>query len=214
MLRLDGTCPCAPLAVHCRKNLYNVMEIGEKIDNYQITEVLSGGMSEVYRVSDGTTRYVLKRLKEDSDEIHKKLFKREIRILQSLDHPNIIEILKDSYYSDTPYYVMPNCGKSFVDIASNGVDEIEKINYSIDFCNAVSYAHDKGVLHRDIKPQNVLLFNNQVKVSDFGLSRFESRDTTTLTTTSLTAGTNGYMPPEYRSGAFKDGTVAADIYDR
>ena len=188
------------------------MEIGDKIDNYQITEVLSGGMSEVYRVFDGTTRYVLKRLKEGSDEIHKKLFKREIRILKSLVHPNIIEILHDTYDSDTPYYVMPNCGKSFVDIASNGVDEIEKINYSIDFCNAVYYAHENGVFHRDIKPQNVLLFNNQVKVSDFGLSRFESRDTTTLTTTSLTAGTNGYMPPEYRSGAFKDGTVAADIY--
>lgn len=188
------------------------MEIGDKIDNYQITEVLSGGMSEVYRVYDGTSRYVLKRLKEDSDETHKKLFKREIRILKSLEHPNIIEILHDTYDSDTPYYVMPNCGKSFVDIASDNVDEMEKINYSIDFCKAISFAHAHGVFHRDIKPQNVLLFKTQVKVSDFGLSRFESRDTTTLTSTSLAAGTNGYMPPEYRDGAFKDGTVAADIY--
>lgn len=51
-----------------------------------------------------------------------------------------------------------------------------------------------------------------MKVSDFGLSRFENRDTTTITSSSLAAGTRGYMPPEFQNGGFKEGTVGADIY--
>ncbi len=61
------------------------MEVGEKIDNYVITEVLSGGMSEVYRVFDGTDRYVLKIVKEDTTEQNIKLFRREIRILKKTE---------------------------------------------------------------------------------------------------------------------------------
>ncbi len=91
------------------------MEVGEKIDHYTITEILSGGMSDVYRVFDGKDRYVLKCLKEDATEEVKKLFRREIRILKKLRHPNIIEIVFDTYDSERPYYVMPNCGKSFVE---------------------------------------------------------------------------------------------------
>lgn len=188
------------------------MEVGEKIDNYVITEVLAGGMSEVYRVFDGTERYVLKIVKEDATEENTRLFRREIRILQSLKHPNIMEIVADTYNSDRPYYVMPNCGKSFVELACSQVSELELLDYVIPFCEAIQYAHETGVFHRDIKPQNVLLYKGVVKVSDFGLSRFVNRDTTTMTKTSTTAGTAGYMPPEYLTGEFKNGTVESDVY--
>ena len=188
------------------------MEVGEKIDNYVITDVLAGGMSEVYRVSDGKERYVLKIVKEDATEDNIKLFRREIRILKSLNHPNIIKIVADTYDSVRPYYVMPNCGKSFVDLACTQASELELLDYAISFCEAIQYAHEAGVYHRDIKPQNVLLYNGIVKVSDFGLSRFVNRDTATMTRTSTTAGTAGYMPPEYLTGEFKNGTVESDIY--
>lgn len=188
------------------------MEVGEKIDHYTITEILSGGMSDVYRVFDGKDRYVLKCLKEDATEEVKKLFRREIRILKKLRHPNIIEIVFDTYDSERPYYVMPNCGKSFVEIANSQISEVELLGYVIQFCKAIFYAHEKGVYHRDIKPQNVLLYKGIVKVSDFGLSRFVSRDTTTITRTNLKAGTQGYMPPEYNNGAFKAGNVEGDVY--
>lgn len=188
------------------------MEVGEKIDNYVITEVLSGGMSEVYKVFDGKDRYVLKYLKENATNDDKKLFKREIRILKSLNHPNIIDIVSDTYDSDRPYYVMPNCGKSFVEVANSHISELELLGYVISFCEAIQYAHEKGVYHRDIKPQNVLLYKSMVKVSDFGLSRFVSRDTTTITNTDMTAGTQGYIPPEFKEGEFKKGTVEGDIY--
>lgn len=188
------------------------MEVGEKIDNYVITEVLAGGMSEVYRVFDGKERYVLKIVKEDATEDNITLFRREIRILKNLNHLNIMEIVADTYNSVRPYYVMPNCGKSFVDLACTQATELELLDYAISFCEAIQYAHESGVYHRDIKPQNVLLYKGIVKVSDFGLSRFVNRDTATMTKTSTTAGTAGYMPPEYLSGEFKNGTVGSDVY--
>ena len=188
------------------------MEVGEKIDNYVITEVLAGGMSEVYRVFDGKERYVLKIVKEDATEDNITLFRREIRILKNLNHPNIMEIVADTYDSVRPYYVMPNCGKSFVDLACTQTSELELLDYAISFCEAIQYAHEAGVYHRDIKPQNVLLYKGIVKVSDFGLSRFVNRDTATMTKTSTTAGTAGYMPPEYLTGEFKNGTVGSDVY--
>lgn len=188
------------------------MEVGEKIDNYVITEVLSGGMSEVYRVFDGTDRYVLKIVKEDTTEQNIKLFRREIRILKKLNHPNIMEIVADTYDSDRPYYVMPNCGKSFVELACSQMSDLELLDYTISFCETIQYAHESGVFHRDIKPQNVLLYKGVVKVSDFGLSRFVNRDTTTMTQTGTTTGTAGYMPPEYLTGEFKDDTVESDVY--
>lgn len=188
------------------------MEIGEKIDSYVITEVLSGGMSEVYKVIDGKDRYVLKYLKKDATDDDKSLFKREIRILKILKYPNIIEIVYDTYDAERPYYVMPNCGKSFVEVANSKTPELELLEYVISFCEAIQFAHENGVYHRDIKPQNVLLYKGVVKVSDFGLSRFISRDTTTITNTNITAGTQGYMSPEFHNGVFKDGTIEGDVY--
>lgn len=188
------------------------MEVGEKIDNYVITEVLTGGMSDVYRVFDGTDRYVLKIVKENATEEYVKLFRREIRILKSLKHPNIIEVVSDAHDSERPYYVMPNCGKSFVEIANSKTSELDLLGYAISFCEAIQFAHEHGVYHRDIKPQNVLLYKGVVKVSDFGLSRFVSRDTTTITNTDMKAGTQGYMPPEFYHGVFKDGTIEGDVY--
>lgn len=188
------------------------MEVGEKIDNYIVTEVLSGGMSEVYRVSDGTTRYVLKRVREDATEEQIKLFKREIRILKSLSHPNIIDVLNVNDNVPFPYYVMPNCGKSFVDLSVSDATERERTEVAITFCKAILFAHEKGVFHRDIKPNNILFDKGVLKVADFGLSRFENRDTTTITQDGMVAGTRGYMPPEYYNGGFKDGSIASDIY--
>ena len=139
-----------------------MMEVGDKIDNFVITEVLAGGMSEVYRVFDGSERYVLKMVKEDATEEDVKLFRREIRILRMMNHPNIMDIVADRYDSDRPYYVMPNCGKSFVELACCQISDLELLDYAISFCQAIQFAHESGIYHRDIKPKNVLLYKGVV----------------------------------------------------
>lgn len=190
------------------------MEIGERIGSYLVTEVMNGGMSEVYRVmiDESPVRFVLKRCTEKADEEHVRLFKREIRILKSLDHPNIIKIIDAKPAENPPYYVMEACGKSLVDFSLS--DNItQKIDLAIQMCEGIQYMHTHNVRHRDIKPQNILINRDGiVKIVDFGLSRFEHRDSTTLTRTDLAAGTQGYMPPEYKNGAFKEGTVEGDVY--
>lgn len=81
------------------------MEVGERIDKYVITDIMHGGMSEVYRVAiDGAPiRFVIKRLKEGANEEQKKLFLREMRILRELKHIYIIEVLEEHYDEDCPY---------------------------------------------------------------------------------------------------------------
>lgn len=189
------------------------MEIGDHIDKYIVTEIMHGGMSEVYRVMiDGAPiRFVLKRLKEGASEEQLKLFRREMRILQRLKHIHIIEVLEEHYEDECPYYVMPSCNKSLVDVATTN-DNYKKVILSLQMCEGISFMHNNDVRHRDIKPQNILIKDDIIKVADFGLSRFVDRDTTTLTSTSLAAGTSGYMPPEYSKGKFKDGTIQGDIY--
>lgn len=192
---------------------FNTMEIGDHIDKYIVTEVMHGGMSEVYRVMiDGAPiRFVLKRLKEGATEEQLKLFRREMRILQRLKHIHIIEVLEEHYDDDCPYYVMPSCNKSLVDIVTID-DNYKKVILALQMCEGIKFMHDNDVRHRDIKPQNILIKDDIIKVADFGLSRFADRDTTTLTSTSLAAGTSGYMPPEYSKGKFKDGTIEGDVY--
>ena len=106
---------------------------------------------------------------------------------------------------------MPSCNKSLVDVATSN-DNYNKVILSLQMCEGIQFMHNSDVRHRDIKPQNILIKDGIVKVADFGLSRFVERDTTTLTSTSLAAGTTGYMPPEYSKGKFKDGTIQGDVY--
>lgn len=106
---------------------------------------------------------------------------------------------------------MPSCNKSLADLATTN-DNYKKVILSLQMCEGIRFMHDNDVRHRDIKPQNILIKDDIVKVADFGLSRFVDRDTTTLTSASLAAGTLGYMPPEYSKGKFKDGTIQGDIY--
>lgn len=116
------------------------MIIGEHIGKYIITEPLHGGMSEVYRVAlDGSpVRFVLKRLKEGASEEQKRLFKREMRILRKLKHNNIIEMIDEHYDDVNPYYVMPSCGKSLVDIATSAKsDDRLKLNLAIQMCEGI-----------------------------------------------------------------------------
>jgi serine/threonine protein kinase len=141
-------------------------------------------------------------------------FRREVRVMQQFNgNSHVMPILDANLDHEPPYFVMPHFEhgdlSSKADIIRSNVEQIEIVfNRMID---CVAQLHDKGVLHRDIKPQNFLLGNGTLVISDLGLCS-EHESMTAFTRSSQWAGTPGYLPPEYISGGFKDADASTDIF--
>lgn len=174
-----------------------------------------GGMGVVYRA-----RYVkndkivaVKLLPADLDaEIVKARFERELEILKTLRHPNIVYCFGGTTEGQQRYYAM--------ELVDGGTleDELKQsrklpwgkvVNYALQMCSGLAYAHERGVVHRDIKPGNFLLTRKgQLKLADFGLATVVTA--TKLTATGKTMGTVKYMAPEQIRGADTD--PRTDLY--
>lgn len=180
-------------------------------NRWEVVEHISeGGQSWVYEVRDLTSawtdRAVLKRLKN-----HNRLsrFEREIKATKALDHPSIAKIV-DYSLEDPAFYVTPLYeGATLREIAP--LDTLTAIDLFIEICEAIAYAHAKGVTHRDIKPENIILKKNQrVVVLDFGLCYLEDEDR--LTETMEQVGSRFYMAPELEAGRAHAVTDLVDSY--
>lgn len=190
------------------------MDIGETIDTYQITEHLGeGGMGVVYKVCKDKKHYALKICK-DLDEESIRRFGREVRLMKSINNPNVMEVIEDSLGTVPPYFVMPLCDFSLKDAVNKGFSEDVLFEYAIQLCTGVKILHDGGIIHRDIKPANALLTEDIVKIADLGLGKFENRDSTILTgSDDRTIGTYEYVAPEIDlNGKGRDATKKSDIY--
>jgi serine/threonine-protein kinase len=164
------------------------------------------------------TRYALKVLKSTvaSQKDLLERFHREARAGLALDHPNIVKILEIGREGDTEYIVMEYCPG---DILSDVLDNEEKISpgralkIASQVVEAMRHAHRHGIVHRDIKPDNIILLKNDfVKVADFGLAKFlECNTAEYLTHTGEGLGTLCYLPPEQIDQA-KVADIRADIY--
>ena len=190
------------------------MKVGDVIDGYHLErEIPGGGMALVFEVTKEDTHFALKTPKPDSDENFIKRFKREVRLMQSISSDFVMPVLASNLEAEEPYYIMPLCIHSLEQAIPLMSAEL-RLQACIDFCRGIEAIHDVGMRHRDIKPQNALYFFGQLKISDMGLGRFVSRDTTTMTTTMGAMGTQGYIPPEYydNQATFRDGTIEGDIY--
>jgi len=198
----------------------DVRDAGWRLGNYQILEEIGrGGMGVIYRARQRHSRRVvaLKRIltyHADSQETLAR-FRREAEAAARLDHPNILPIYEVGENEDgLPSFSMKfAAGGSLVDAGPalrNDPRRIVKLMAKV--ARAVQYAHEQGILHRDLKPGNILLDGRgEPLVSDFGLAKWLDA-TSNLTQTLTIFGTPGYIAPEQANGPAANLTPAADIY--
>jgi len=191
-----------------------------QLGNYEILEQIGcGGMGVIYRARQRHSQRIVavKRVlsyRADSQGALQR-FRREAQAVASLDHPNILPIYEVSESEDgLPFFSMKLAEKgSLAENAASLRGEPRKcVQLMAKVARAVEYAHSRGVLHRDIKPGNILL-NDQGEplVSDFGLAKLLDGNND-LTRSLTTFGTAGFIAPEQANGAAADVTPAADVY--
>ncbi len=190
------------------------------LGNYEILEQIGcGGMGVIYRARQRHSRRIVavKRVLSYRADSHGALqrFRREAQAVASLDHPNILPIYEVSESEDgLPFFSMKLAEKgSLHENAASLRDEPRRcVQLMAKVARAVEYAHSRGVLHRDIKPGNILLNDRgEPLVSDFGLAKLLDGNND-LTRSLTTFGTAGFIAPEQAGGAASDFTPAADVY--
>ncbi len=190
-----------------------------KIDKYQIVGIIGqGGMGKIYKaVEPGASKYIIiKQLLINDREIITKRFKREADLMTSFRHKNIVAVY-DYIKEGKSYYIVMEYidGLSVEDLIENKVkiDSDTAMLILREACKGLKYAHDKKVIHRDIKPDNILVSKTgEVKIVDFGIATAQpGSDEEQLTKTGTVFGTPAYMPPEQFISA-KHVDKRADIY--
>jgi TolB-like protein/tRNA A-37 threonylcarbamoyl transferase component Bud32 len=190
------------------------------LGNYEILEQIGcGGMGVIYRARQRHSRRIVavKRVLSYRADSHGALqrFRREAQAVASLDHPNILPIYEVSESEDgLPFFSMKFAEKGSLreNVASLRDGPRKCVRLMAKVARAVEYAHSRGVLHRDLKPGNILLDDrDEPLVSDFGLAKLLDANND-LTRSLTTFGTAGFIAPEQAGGAAADFTAAADVY--
>jgi serine/threonine-protein kinase len=171
-------------------------------------ELGGGGMSRVFQADDvalGRSVVIKVLHPELAAGVNAERFKREVQLAARLQHPHIVPVLTSGEVNGLPYYVMPFVkGESLqARIARGPLSIAEVVNIVADVAKALAYAHADGVVHRDIKPDNILLSGNAAAVADFGIAKAISssrREDAGLTSVGTSLGTAGYMAPEQVAG--------------
>lgn len=188
-------------------------------DHEILDEIARGGMGVVYQAKEPHSGRIVAlkcvlALQGDSDHVVAR-FRREAETAARLDHPNIVPIYQVGETADGfPYYTMKYAPAGSLLQARSPLLQRprQSVELMVKVARAVHYAHEKGVLHRDLKPGNILLDSHgEPLVSDFGLARCEA--TSSYLTRSLASfGTPGYIAPEQADGPAAQLTATADIY--
>ncbi|MDD6602938.1 MAG: Stk1 family PASTA domain-containing Ser/Thr kinase [Eubacteriales bacterium] len=192
--------------------------VGKRLDGrYEVQEIIGvGGMSVVYKAYDNVDDRIvaIKILKDEflNNDEFKRRFKNESKAIALLSHPNIVQIYDVNFGEKLQYIVMEYIDgitlKEYIN-KQGAITWNDALFFMTQILRAVQHAHDKGIVHRDIKPQNIILLRNgNIKVTDFGIARFSRSDTKTLTEQAI--GSVHYIAPEQAKGEFTD--EKADIY--
>jgi tetratricopeptide (TPR) repeat protein len=189
----------------------------DRIGRYEILgEIGRGGMGVVYRAHDPVMRrdVAVKVLTTVSDPALSARFQSEAGTTGSLRHKNIIIVYDYGEHENRPFLVMELLdGRSLHDAIRNGASLplFEKVSVLFQVAEGLRYAHGQGVVHRDVKPSNVMLLNDgSAKILDFGIARYLDAAKTRYTTPGLLIGTIEYMAPDQLQGV--DADELTDIF--
>ena len=199
--------------------IYEKLE-GETLDGRYYLEKLIGvgGMAVVFRAKDTLTNnntVAIKMLKDEvaCDRTTLKRFKNEFKVENDIKHTNIVDMYEFSTKGERKYIVMEYVSgitlKKYLKVKGGPLDIKEIMSYTIQTLKALKAAHDGGVIHRDVKPQNIMVLRNGlIKVMDFGIAKLPNAETVTMTDKAI--GTVYYMSPEQASGRAID--CRSDLY--
>ena len=177
-----------------------VFDAGDLIDGrYEVLDEFGrGGMGVVLRVLDREEgEEVALKYCPATEEIARRRFGREVRIMAAITHPNVMPVLAQSDSYDPPYFTMPIAMGSVRDSVHNGLALDDALDIFKSICLGVQAIHGAGSTHRDLKPDNAIRMDDErIVIADLGLARLADRDTTTLTQTAAFLGTRMYCAPE------------------
>lgn len=192
--------------------------IGKKLDGrYEILQLIGvGGMANVYKAHDvmEDRLVAVKILREEyaSNEEFVRRFKNESKAIAALNHPNIVKVYDVSFSDKMQSIVMEYIDgitlKDYID-QQKVIRWKEAVHFTVQILRALQHAHDKGIVHRDIKPQNIMLLQDgTIKVMDFGIARFARSQMATITDKAI--GSVHYISPEQAQGEKTD--EKTDLY--
>lgn len=192
--------------------------VGKRLDGrYEIQEIIGvGGMAVVYKAHDNQENrtVAIKILKEEfiSNEEFLRRFKNESKAIAMLSHPNIVKVYDVSFGDLIQYIVMEYIEgitlKEFIE-REGSLRWKDAVHFAIQILKGLQHAHDKGIVHRDVKPQNIMVLpDGTIKVTDFGIARFSRSDQRTITDKAI--GSVHYISPEQARGEKTD--EKTDIY--
>ncbi len=189
---------------------FTTLAAGTEVSHYTIvSRIGAGGMGEVYLARDSRLdrKVALKFLPLHlcNDEASRTRFTREAKAAAKLDHPNIVPVYEVGEFQSRPFFAMAHIeGSSLREVIKLGkLSVADAIRYTTQICEGLHKAHDVGVVHRDVKPANIIIDPaNRARLVDFGLATVAGEEK--LTRTGSTVGTVGYMSPEQVSGGNVD----------
>lgn len=198
---------------------YEALEGTTLDERYELEKLIGvGGMAVVYRAKDkfiNDNIVAIKMLKDDvaCDKVMVKRFKNESRAENMLKHPNIVGMYEFCGDGEKKYMVMEYVSgitlKRYLKAKKEPLSLKEVMSYTIQTLKALKVAHESGIIHRDVKPQNVMVLKNGlIKVMDFGIAKLPNAETVTMTDKAI--GTVYYMSPEQASSKPID--CRSDIY--